>query len=349
MTDEQLVDRLLLEWSWRCEKGYPDLTNEEDLRILENQLGINFQKEIKEAKQKGDYVTGVLKYAGVEESVIQTVMQDTLYRKAKDVDDFRANLQQYVIAFKHFYSYAKGALGPGELIPFLSIEGSRLGGSNEKDITDLRGKVLEVKEISKSKGAGEFRTATSGKIIDSPFLKNYDSFREALKFFYEEGLYGDSLEELFRPPSGHSLGSIYLKYLNNLVTTNFPLDKTALSDDFEVVSFRGKSYAIKKGDTINFQLDGKGNLVNEPPEVEEAKVALQKVLKHPWVTGKTSPNEDLEELRERALQGIDYFLFYKKEKNPVEFARVVERKEFDQIKVGRITLGALNLVYTYED
>lgn len=39
MTDEQLVDRLLLEWSWRCEKGYPDLNSEKDVKILESILG----------------------------------------------------------------------------------------------------------------------------------------------------------------------------------------------------------------------------------------------------------------------------------------------------------------------
>ncbi len=39
MTDKQLIDKLLLEWSWRCQKGYPDISNEEDLKILRELLG----------------------------------------------------------------------------------------------------------------------------------------------------------------------------------------------------------------------------------------------------------------------------------------------------------------------
>lgn len=41
MTDEQLIDKIILEWSWRCEKGYPDLSNEADLQLLENLFGID--------------------------------------------------------------------------------------------------------------------------------------------------------------------------------------------------------------------------------------------------------------------------------------------------------------------
>ena len=28
----ELIDKILLEWSYRCEKGYPDLNNKEDLK-----------------------------------------------------------------------------------------------------------------------------------------------------------------------------------------------------------------------------------------------------------------------------------------------------------------------------
>ena len=31
----ELIDKILLEWSYRCEKGYPDLNNKEDLKIFE--------------------------------------------------------------------------------------------------------------------------------------------------------------------------------------------------------------------------------------------------------------------------------------------------------------------------
>jgi len=42
----EIVDRILLEWSYRCEKGYPDLNNEEDLKIFEEVFKMDLKEEI---------------------------------------------------------------------------------------------------------------------------------------------------------------------------------------------------------------------------------------------------------------------------------------------------------------
>lgn len=57
MTDEQLVDRLLLEWSWRCEKGYPDLNSEKDIKILESILGEEVVENLFELERKFNPLT----------------------------------------------------------------------------------------------------------------------------------------------------------------------------------------------------------------------------------------------------------------------------------------------------
>ena len=36
-----LIDKVILEWSYRTKKGYPDLSNEEDLRVFESIFGFN--------------------------------------------------------------------------------------------------------------------------------------------------------------------------------------------------------------------------------------------------------------------------------------------------------------------
>ena len=41
-----LLDKVLLEWSVRCEKGYPDFNNEQDLAIFESMFGFNLKEEI---------------------------------------------------------------------------------------------------------------------------------------------------------------------------------------------------------------------------------------------------------------------------------------------------------------
>jgi hypothetical protein len=38
---DNVIDKLLLEWSWRCEKGYPDINNKKDLKILEEIFDIS--------------------------------------------------------------------------------------------------------------------------------------------------------------------------------------------------------------------------------------------------------------------------------------------------------------------
>ena len=43
-----ILDKLIQEWSWRTEKGYPDLTNEDDLKILKEVFGINLNEGLKE-------------------------------------------------------------------------------------------------------------------------------------------------------------------------------------------------------------------------------------------------------------------------------------------------------------
>ena len=43
-----LLDKVLLEWSARTDKGYPDLNNEQDLAIFESMFGLklNEQEEV---------------------------------------------------------------------------------------------------------------------------------------------------------------------------------------------------------------------------------------------------------------------------------------------------------------
>ena len=40
-----LLDKVLLEWSSRTEKGYPDLNNEQDLAIFESMFGFDLKEE----------------------------------------------------------------------------------------------------------------------------------------------------------------------------------------------------------------------------------------------------------------------------------------------------------------
>ena len=41
-----LIDKVILEWSYRTKKGYPDLNNEEDLKVFESTFGIDLREEV---------------------------------------------------------------------------------------------------------------------------------------------------------------------------------------------------------------------------------------------------------------------------------------------------------------
>ena len=41
-----LVEKIILEWSYRCEKGYPDLTNEKDMDLFESLFGFRLDEGV---------------------------------------------------------------------------------------------------------------------------------------------------------------------------------------------------------------------------------------------------------------------------------------------------------------
>ena len=41
-----LIDKVILEWSFKTKKGYPDINNKEDMRLFESMFGIDLTEEI---------------------------------------------------------------------------------------------------------------------------------------------------------------------------------------------------------------------------------------------------------------------------------------------------------------
>ena len=41
-----LVEKAILEWSYRCEKGYPDLSNDNDMNIFESLFGFRLDEGV---------------------------------------------------------------------------------------------------------------------------------------------------------------------------------------------------------------------------------------------------------------------------------------------------------------
>ena len=39
-----LIDRVILEWSYKTRKGYPDINNQEDMTLFESMFGFNLKE-----------------------------------------------------------------------------------------------------------------------------------------------------------------------------------------------------------------------------------------------------------------------------------------------------------------
>ena len=54
-----LLDKVLLEWSARTDKGYPDLNNEQDLAIFESMFGFKLNEQEEKDRQEVKSTKGI--------------------------------------------------------------------------------------------------------------------------------------------------------------------------------------------------------------------------------------------------------------------------------------------------
>lgn len=72
MNKEQLVEKVVKEWSYRCEKGYPDLNNEKDLEVFKEMFGVELKEKYEfdylddDTKQLAQTIASKLKGLGID-------------------------------------------------------------------------------------------------------------------------------------------------------------------------------------------------------------------------------------------------------------------------------------------
>ena len=81
-----LIDKVILEWSYRTKKGYPDLNNEEDLRVFESMFGFD---PLKEAKKDFSHLS----------SQAQEVAKDLMQKLNLSQDEIKAHSRNRIIVF----------------------------------------------------------------------------------------------------------------------------------------------------------------------------------------------------------------------------------------------------------
>ena len=440
------VDKIVTEWAFRCKKGYPDLNNPQDMRILSEiyaELGINteatkprvnkprrslydinkeyifidipgkkedyyihisdYDEKTKTAKPGAQYYVQVnketkagkdpyiykekdpfakekeetdqqqepekpeplgaisgeelsmviqqLKNAGVPDDEIQR----TTGTAQNPNPNFRAlaNINAYVAEgtvkksienFGYLYKYKVPRGGKGELIPFVSIRGAKLGGSNEKDIIDKNGRILEVKELPGKGSKREFALASGASAAGSTFIEHLQTFLKAV-WPYRRLPNIRGIEKL------NSLDSISPRYIADLqeILDNLPHSEKDLTQDAEEIKINGVKYSVKKGVPYTVELDDNGNLVpnqSAPTKAAQADVELRKLLKHPWVQDKSkhTPMKDLDVIKQAYLQSINYLMLWTSENSAV-IIDATKPEQTSNIGISRVATGNLSLTY----
>lgn len=87
---DKVIDKLLLEWSWRCEKGYPDINNPADKKVLDKLLaeyGISINQFLIEQEKEEEKEIDVDKLIDLIKSkkdTLDTQFLTTVYKTVQD-------------------------------------------------------------------------------------------------------------------------------------------------------------------------------------------------------------------------------------------------------------------------
>lgn len=335
-----VVDKILTEWAYRCKKGYPDMNNPDDMKILKElyskyEIVTEEEQPTKETPiDDRSYIKNVLQTFEVSPADKRRVYQSELLRTAESIEAFGKDISKYEAEFGFLFNYGKRPYGKGELLPLLSIKGAKLGASKEKDIT-AGGKVLEVKELDSGK---YFDTATGGSISGTNFLQNVQMFFRYLQKFDTENKYVDRINYFNQQ---FSKGGMSNGELKELIKATKELQ--GLAKEYHYLKVGGVRYAIDPGHSYTIEIDNEGKLKTAMPTAEEYKVFQSKLSKHPWVTTNGEQIiEDLKEIETQYLKDIDYLLLYRKG-TPVF---ITKEQAKDVLIPYRISLGNLHLELT---
>lgn len=181
-----LVDKILQEWSWRTKKGYPDLNNPDDLRILKEEFGLDLLNEAENSSF---------------DSIIEDTFKDGIpavqgqYKLPKETGMFQISPKDAAPFKELFFKAPDKSVGNGEVALYWlfnyanpkapSDRARENRGADDPDLL-VDGRGLEVKSYpshSKKSTLGKFKSdVESRKIINALF-----GFTNMTKVLGEEG------------------------------------------------------------------------------------------------------------------------------------------------------------------
>jgi len=334
-----VLDNFFKKYSYKFPKGYPDMNNEQDVLLLESilgELGVNTLNENKKPLTFDDCKNILLTQTNLKPNLVEEI--ETIFNAHPNdqksfLDNFKkhpiTDLDEIIKIYKNYVNIRKEGLGRGELSVLLGVKDSVSGGTTEKDIK-IGDKIYDVKELSN----GEFRTASSGNIVNTTFQKNYNYFMDLLSKINEDNKSqvkeAKKVKEPKESPTLQNKIDDLIKYYDTTYTTgnistgvistiqsiipeleSYVKEEENTDNNKPYVKIDGKKYEINN---IAKDKNGTPTSVNLGLEINEQNVLIKKLLNHPWVKNPNEINEDLNQVFLKFLNSINGLIIYDKNK-----------------------------------
>ena len=187
-----VITKFLDKYSYRFPKGYPDLTDPADKKLMQellSEVGVNEAAETdtgsnfaaRKPEGEGKTYKQILRDIGISEDTllqIEKKYDELTEENPKYPDIFGGNFRTRDITqikdifniFGDYFNIRDKGMGAGEITTLLGVKDSRSGGTADKDIL-IGDSTYDVKELDAN---GQFRTASGGYITTSDFKKRFD-------------------------------------------------------------------------------------------------------------------------------------------------------------------------------
>lgn len=313
------IEKLVLEWAYRCKKGYPDMNNLEDKKVLEEimkEWDITEQEESKQGEDtlpdfnklqlpKDDIENIKAVYESLSEDQQRGVNQN--YRKYT-LSQFISNSKKLAKVFEPFYEISKSkGRGRGEFIPLMAIAGAKSGGTSQKDII-VDSNILEVKELDKS---GKFLTGKSGSIRKSKLSNAIETFCRYLNDLQIEPGTNPIIDQVLvyyeQQYVSNNISEEFIQNIAKAVEELGTIDSGELAKDLEYIKVGDRRFEIpaKQGGYAP------GDTIVVGKELQLPEIALQKLKKHEITKNPKVLYTYFTEIVDSYLFETDYFCIYK--------------------------------------
>jgi len=365
-----VIDNFLDKYSYRFPKGYPDLTDPADKKLMQELLSeIGVDEAVKDdsnsifatkgPKENDPSYKQILRDAGLSEKIlnqIEKVFNDLAKGNDEYISNFNKTFRSKSItqikdifdAFSQYVNIYDKGLGRGEVATIMGTIDSKSGGQSTKDIIisndgDNTGE-WDVKELDTD---GQFRTASGGYITTSTFKHNLDHFISLLtKLVKNKGskevtgnadIDGLINKLLVYYNSAYKSGGIssgtfddITTLCNSLSTYEFGAGKT----NIHYVKIAGRRFSVDPETYDKIEKGEKINNINLGNPVSDETSLLTKIKAHPWVKNPEIIEKELKEIWEEFLTTIQgLILIDKKTGIPTLYTSDELKDQFTPIRV----------------